>query len=309
MSQTDNDFIIIQQKQQEQEHQQQEEEELVDNNNSYNTSIPILPPLNIINNNNNNNITSNNNIDIDIDIDRSENNIIDTNNNLLQQNKSQMNSYEFNNNVVGETGGVNNNSGIGSNSNVDNSTPLSPPSFLTGGGSSLNSSSSQTGSSLHQRLNFNVITSKVKEFKDTRLQNTRDWYLFVGKRDKYGVPTMSSATERVKENIIYFQTNYLILFFIFATYVIFTKPLFLLLLVLLALIHIYLNYVNPELPEIQKKIGIGLQIILSVYFLLSAGSDIVWLIGATLSIVLLHAAFHVPQSTDDSQVSFGSSSV
>ncbi|GAM20591.1 hypothetical protein SAMD00019534_037660, partial [Acytostelium subglobosum LB1] len=178
--------------------------------------------------------------------------------------------------------------------------------FAMGGSQSLNSSSTQnaSGSMLHQRFNF--VTTKVKEFKDTRLQNTRDWMLFVGKREKYGLPTMSTAPERVKENIIYFQTNYLILFFIFATYVIITKPLFLFLLVLLALISIYMNYVNPELPEIYKKIGFGIQVFLSIYFLLSAGSSIVWLIGASISIVLLHAAFHVPQSTDDSQLQFGS---
>ncbi|EGG13931.1 PRA1 family protein 1 [Cavenderia fasciculata] len=162
------------------------------------------------------------------------------------------------------------------------------------------------GSVLTQRMSG--ISSKVKEFKDSRLQNARDWKQFIGKREKYSLPRPSDTGSRVKENLQYFQTNYFILFFIFATYVIITKPLFLFLLLTLALITIYMNYINTELSEIQKKIAYGIQIFVSIYFLLSAGSSIVWLIGASLSIVLLHATFHVPTSTDPSTLEFGGGS-
>ncbi|KYQ90464.1 PRA1 family protein 1 [Tieghemostelium lacteum] len=139
------------------------------------------------------------------------------------------------------------------------------------------------------------LTNKLKEFKDNRFEQTRNWYQFIGpEKGKYTVPSINESTNRIKENVVYFQTNYLILFLIFGVYFVMLEPFFLFLLVLLFLITIYIHYINPNLTDIQKKIGYGLQVFLSVYFILSAHHTVFWVIGACLVIVLLHASLHVP---------------
>ncbi|EGC35568.1 hypothetical protein DICPUDRAFT_33197 [Dictyostelium purpureum] len=158
-------------------------------------------------------------------------------------------------------------------------------------------------SALSHRVN--AITSKIKEFKDTKMEQTRNWRQFLGERQQYTIPAIKDTTSRIKENVVYFQSNYLILFIVFSCYFVITNPFYLLLLGLLLFISVYIHYINPNLTDIQKKIGYGIQAFLSLYFLLYAGSSIFWLIGATCTITLLHAAFHVPNSTDDSTIKFG----
>ncbi|KAM9982707.1 hypothetical protein ACTFIZ_007228 [Dictyostelium cf. discoideum] len=157
-------------------------------------------------------------------------------------------------------------------------------------------------SSISHRVN--AITSKIKEFKQERMETTRDWRSFVGSRQQYGLPTIKDTTSRIKENVVYFQSNYLILFLCFSVFFIITNPFYLLLLGVLLFISVYLHN-STTLTDIQRKIAYGIQAFLSIYFLLYAGSSIFWLVGATCCITLLHASFHSPNSTDETNIKFG----
>ncbi|KAK5582823.1 hypothetical protein RB653_004411 [Dictyostelium firmibasis] len=157
-------------------------------------------------------------------------------------------------------------------------------------------------SSISHRVNS--ITSKIKEFKQERMETTRDWRSFVGSRQQYGLPNMKDTTSRIKENVVYFQSNYLILFLCFSVFFIITNPFYLLLLGLLLFISVYIHN-STSLTDIQRKIAYGIQAFLSIYFLLYAGSSIFWLVGATCCITLLHASFHAPNSTDETNIKFG----
>ncbi|KAN0053299.1 hypothetical protein ACTA71_009748 [Dictyostelium dimigraforme] len=157
-------------------------------------------------------------------------------------------------------------------------------------------------SSISHRVN--AITSKIKEFKQERMETTRDWRSFVGSRQQYGLPTIKDTTSRIKENVVYFQSNYLILFLCFSVFFIITNPFYLLLLGLLLFISVYVHN-STTLTDIQRKIAYGIQAFLSIYFLLYAGSSIFWLVGATCCITLLHASFHAPNSTDETNIKFG----
>jgi len=202
-------------------------------------------------------------------------------------------SYDTNHNSTsgGNMSFVNSNDTVGVSSNGGQS------SFFNGSGSSL-----EQATMTHR---MTALTSKIKEFKNNKLENTRNWSQFIGQRNQYTVPTIDSTSTRIKENVVYFQTNYMILFLIFGAYFFITKPLFLFLVTLLFLISVYIHYLNPDLPEYQKKIGYGVQVFLFVYFIFTAGSSLFWLIGATITVCLLHAAFHVPSSTDETTLKFG----
>eukprot|EP01132_Coremiostelium_polycephalum_P003108 gene3108-3886_t len=225
--------------------------------------------------------------------------------------------YSNNSNNPGIVGATTTSTDYISSNNVLSSSPTSSSDsylnpMMTGVASSVASSvvpSFLTGSSTFEQSTMNhrisTLTTKFKEFKETKLEQTRNWTQFIGQRNQYTIPSIMDTGSRIKENVVYFQTNYLILFLVFGAYFIITKPLFLFLLVLLASISIYIHYLNPTLPDLYKKVGYGFQLFLSIYFLLSAGSSIIWLIGATITIVLLHSALHVPTSMDDSTIKFG----
>jgi len=145
-------------------------------------------------------------------------------------------------------------------------------------------------------------TNRLKEmfshWKSERMGSMRGWGLFCD-RSKFGPPKIAEIYSRMKNNVQYFQTNYILVFVLLAIYCILTNFLFLIGLVLIAVLWFYVFYwraqpvviYKHEVTQKEKTIAIGVVSLLLCYWA-QVGNVLFWLFGATITLVLLHALFH-----------------
>jgi len=126
------------------------------------------------------------------------------------------------------------------------------------------------------------------------------------KKEKFSVPHLTEVPGRLKLNVIYYQTNYLLVFFVLCAYSALTSPRFLISLGFIAALWIYtlkwrdhpLQFRDREIPEKFVTVALLLLTLLLIY-LSSAGSVLWWLIMVTGSFVLCHAFFYTPEPVDE----------
>jgi len=127
-------------------------------------------------------------------------------------------------------------------------------------------------------------------------------------RERVSIPSFQSIPARLKSNLVYFQSNYFVLFLVLCVYSALTEPAFLLGVVFVGAAWIYnlkfrsspIVIRNQEVPE--RVISFALLLIsLFVLYLTSPnlGSLVQWLFVATSVCILLHALFYTPQPVDE----------
>jgi len=139
------------------------------------------------------------------------------------------------------------------------------------------------------------MSQKAKDFASARLKSTKAWSEFFDK-SKYTWPPAKEVVTRLKDNVMYFQTNYVILFLVLCTYCVLTNPLFLLSFVAIIGMWTYaLSYRSSPftigrfvISDNTRNCVLG-AVTLGVFYYSSVGSTLFWLIGATLTFVLVHA--------------------
>jgi len=151
-------------------------------------------------------------------------------------------------------------------------------------------------------------------WKTERGKNLRKWGSFMD-RSKFSLPKPTHIPYRIKTNLSFFQTNYVIVFLILTLYCIITNPLFLLAILFCLGLYIYLFYWRSQplkmgthiVTDKEKTIFISL-ITLVLFYWASVGSTIFWLLGASLTIILLHALFFNPaEEASEDFIDFNSS--
>eukprot|EP00026_Physarum_polycephalum_P019785 Phypoly_transcript_21968.p1 GENE.Phypoly_transcript_21968~~Phypoly_transcript_21968.p1 ORF type:complete len:194 (+),score=14.75 Phypoly_transcript_21968:70-582(+) len=95
------------------------------------------------------------------------------------------------------------------------------------------------------------LTQRVKALG---LKSQRGWPEFVGGKEKYTVPSPKDVPTRVKENLLYFQTNYIILFLILCIYCVITSPLFLISFLLIVGLWVYFMVVRTTPITIGSRV-------------------------------------------------------
>jgi len=127
-------------------------------------------------------------------------------------------------------------------------------------------------------------------------------------RAKLSLPKFQDIPTRLKSNIVYFQSNYFVLFLVLCVFSALTEPAFLLGVVFVAGAWIY-NLKFRSTPvvirskEIPERIVSFLLLIVSLFVLYltspNLGSLVQWLFAATTIIVFLHTLFYTPQPIDE----------
>jgi hypothetical protein len=150
-----------------------------------------------------------------------------------------------------------------------------------------------------------MVTGKFSEWKDERMKSLRPMGSFLS-RDKLSFPAPTELASRVKTNLLYFQTNYFVLFAVLGLYCVLTSPSLIFWIALLASAWIYVLKVrstpflikDKEIP--QKFVLVGLaSLTLFIFWMASIGNTIFWLLGASMALVGLHAIFYTPVEVDE----------
>jgi len=151
----------------------------------------------------------------------------------------------------------------------------------------------------------NRLKDMFVAWKDDRLKSVKAWSQFSDK-SKFGPRKITEIVVRVKSNVSYFLSNYIILFFILAIYCVITNPFFLFSLAISALLYLYLFkwradpiVIFGQTVSDRAKLGFLAAVFVFLFWYASGGSTIFWLIGATSVVVFVHALLYTPVEETD----------
>lgn len=149
-------------------------------------------------------------------------------------------------------------------------------------------------------LKFPTEIPDPKEWIQQQRQNVRPWLVFVQTSNFKPPPSIPRLSKRIMRNIEYFQANYLFVFLGLIVYCLVTSPL-----ILLAIAGTFYAGYKLNQRHLQKKLVLfgkeltlaqqyGLVTLCSmpVYYMVGAHGAMFWVLGASMIIITLHAAFY-----------------
>ncbi|XP_047034090.1 prenylated Rab acceptor protein 1 isoform X3 [Helicoverpa zea] len=145
------------------------------------------------------------------------------------------------------------------------------------------------------------------------LATRRPWTQFVATDNFKAPPSIPRLSRRFYRNVEYFQANYLMVFLGLFAYCLITSPL-----LLIAMVASFFGYrkltsgPNTWKPKIggwelskTQQYAVGAACSMALCWLAGAGAVLFWVLGATVTVVALHASFFdaeaLPQSEDPEQ--------
>mmetsp|Transcript_1849 Transcript_1849/g.2658 ORF Transcript_1849/g.2658 Transcript_1849/m.2658 type:complete len:244 (+) Transcript_1849:70-801(+) len=145
-----------------------------------------------------------------------------------------------------------------------------------------------------------VVTETVSRWREKPLESVRPWGEFFD-RQRLGVPRPTEIRQRTSQNLAYFQTNYLILFFVLAIYSVLTSPGLLLIAILMCGLSFYLLYWRQDDIMIgswkvtaHQKVLMVLVMSLVLCVFTSAAKTLLWIVAIAVVFVMGHALFWSP---------------
>ncbi|KAK9754196.1 PRA1 family protein [Popillia japonica] len=158
----------------------------------------------------------------------------------------------------------------------------------------------QTKKTQFNFLQFSAQIPDPKDWFQQQRQNVRPWLVFMQTSNFKPPPSIPRLSRRIMRNIEYFQSNYLFVFLGLVAYCLITSPL-----VLLAIsVSFYAGYKLSQRHKEKKFILLGKELTLAqqygivalcsmpVYYMVGAHAAMFWVLGASLFIITLHAAFY-----------------
>lgn len=146
-----------------------------------------------------------------------------------------------------------------------------------------------------------VPSALAREWFYARRVNLKPWGTFVTASNFERPTTLKKWSARLTTNVGHFQSNYLFVSIILVLYCLITSPLLLLVLFALGGANYVVTLRNAEsaltvagkaVPLLQQHAIVCL-LFLPVFYISGAGTAIIWVVGASLFIVMAHASFYV----------------
>ncbi|XP_017771129.1 PREDICTED: prenylated Rab acceptor protein 1 [Nicrophorus vespilloides] len=162
---------------------------------------------------------------------------------------------------------------------------------------------------------FNLPTQMPdpKEWFAQQRQNVRPWLLFLQTSNFKAPPSIPRLSRRIMRNIEYFQGNYLYVFLGLIAYCLITSPL-----VLIAMAgSLYVCYKLSQRHQERKFVVMGKELTLAqqyglvslcsipIYYLVGAHGAMFWVLGASFTVITLHAAFYNIDALVNDEDNFG----
>ncbi|KAJ9594081.1 hypothetical protein L9F63_014493 [Diploptera punctata] len=149
-------------------------------------------------------------------------------------------------------------------------------------------------------MHVSLSSPAAREWFGQRRENIRPWTVFVNTGNFRTPSSLPRLSKRIMKNVEYFQSNYFFVFLGLIAYCLITSPL-LLIAVAASLGACYIlslknaerkiNILGHELTLAQQY-GMVALCSLPLFYLAGAGSVIFWVLGASIFIITLHAAFY-----------------
>ncbi|XP_028143869.1 prenylated Rab acceptor protein 1 [Diabrotica virgifera virgifera] len=139
-----------------------------------------------------------------------------------------------------------------------------------------------------------------KEWISQQRQKVRPWLIFI-MTSNFKIPvSVPRLGKRIMRNIEYFQANYLFVFLGLVVYCLVTSPLILLVIAGTFYVGYRLNKRQQEKPLVLfgKELTLAQQYVivtlcsLPIFFMVGAHGAIFWVLGASMVVITLHAAFY-----------------
>ena len=155
--------------------------------------------------------------------------------------------------------------------------------------------------------NFNINAFKPHEWISKKRETLKPWTEFMN-MSKFKKPVSPGQFGlRVVKNVNHFQSNYLFVFVFLAVYCVLTSPF--LLFAFMAFVGgcyiIYLKNKDGNLKLFGREMSLAqlysIAGIFSVplFLIAGAGSAVFWIIGASIFVIILHAAFYSREEQED----------
>eukprot|EP00735_Rhodelphis_limneticus_P010170 TRINITY_DN2927_c2_g2::TRINITY_DN2927_c2_g2_i1::g.4628::m.4628 TRINITY_DN2927_c2_g2::TRINITY_DN2927_c2_g2_i1::g.4628 ORF type:complete len:181 (+),score=25.85,sp/Q9UI14/PRAF1_HUMAN/31.78/6e-17,PRA1/PF03208.14/1.4e-33,Pox_P21/PF05313.7/0.0026 TRINITY_DN2927_c2_g2_i1:96-638(+) len=144
-----------------------------------------------------------------------------------------------------------------------------------------------------------IDLAKITNFiaKYAQLHNMRDWLDFV-RKDTFSMPNHDEYTTRVQSNLLHYRTNYTIIALSLFIYAIISDPLVLVCLLFIGGIWLWLvNFwkeplcVQGVILTTQHKYAVVSIFTVFLLYITSAGSTVIWTLGAAFAVICAHASF------------------
>jgi hypothetical protein len=149
------------------------------------------------------------------------------------------------------------------------------------------------------------VKNTLSTWKEERFKTLRPVGSFFSK-DSYSLPKVTTIPKRLLTNLKYYQTNYLVIFFILSLYGALSSPMFLLILIGMTALWYYAIKMRKEPVRlgqysVPEKVTLAVVILITLlsFYLASAGTVLFWIFSATSIVVLIHALFCTPPEIDE----------
>eukprot|EP01112_Ceratiomyxa_fruticulosa_P023595 TRINITY_DN9098_c0_g1_i1.p1 TRINITY_DN9098_c0_g1~~TRINITY_DN9098_c0_g1_i1.p1 ORF type:complete len:172 (+),score=24.15 TRINITY_DN9098_c0_g1_i1:53-568(+) len=164
-----------------------------------------------------------------------------------------------------------------------------------------------TNATLDQPTTTGMLGQKVQE----HLQTRRPWKEFFATREHYSLPNPTLLLTRLKANLLHFHVNYFVIFLVLSAYSIISNPLFLISFIAILALWGYALFIHPTHFTIRnititnnQRNGILIGITLLLFYMTSAVSTLFWLLGASITVILVHSLLYNPEVNEE-KLDFG----
>jgi len=158
----------------------------------------------------------------------------------------------------------------------------------------------QAPSRMSLSTKINLASPAVREWLNARRANLRPIGTFFNTANFQVPPSAGRLSKRLVKNVDYFQSNYVCVFLVLMVYCLVTSPLLLVVMALAGGAAYFISNRNKESKlmiagqEIPVASQYGAVAICSIplFLLAGAGGIVFWVLGASIFVISLHAAFY-----------------
>jgi len=157
-----------------------------------------------------------------------------------------------------------------------------------------------TPSKMSLSSKINLSSPAIREWMSARRSTLRPVGVFFNTANFQVPPSAGRLSKRVMKNVDFFQSNYVCVFLVLMVYCLVTSPLLLVVMALAGGASYFIANRNKE----QKLVIAGQEISLAgqysavavcsipLFLLAGAGGIVFWVLGASIFVISLHAAFY-----------------
>eukprot|EP01087_Luapelamoeba_hula_P014748 TRINITY_DN4372_c1_g1_i1.p1 TRINITY_DN4372_c1_g1~~TRINITY_DN4372_c1_g1_i1.p1 ORF type:complete len:148 (-),score=15.47 TRINITY_DN4372_c1_g1_i1:126-569(-) len=125
-------------------------------------------------------------------------------------------------------------------------------------------------------------------------------------RSKMSMPKPTEIFFRLSQNLVRFQTNYIITFLALSAFCVILNPFFVIALASMAAMWVYAFVLRPHPQPLfgfalsdKARIAVLLPVTIVVFYVASVGYTILWLLGTSAVVILVHAVLMQAEGSPD----------